>query len=213
MKCSPVDSLGHGLCGDRASQHVESRDVVSREGEHPLPGPAERGLAGRRVGEHRIRRQRDALRGAGAAAGLDDEGDALADGGGEVGRGRVVADEDRGPAGERPRSASRTPGPGGTTRSSLMSATLARADPGLRARASARTRAARTFRDAARGASAHGYSRLSTARGTATSRGRASRGRRRDPRPPRRFRRRAGSPRPRTPAGRRVRRRRRSSRT
>ena len=48
---------------------------------------------------------------------------------------------------------------------------------------------------------------LSSARGTGTSRGRASPGRRRGPRPPRRSCRPAGSPRPRTAAGRPARRR------
>ena len=170
--------------GERTGEHVETGDVVHGEGEEPLARAAQRRSARRGGGEHGIRREGHPLGPAGRPARLDDESDAGVDLPRKiVGGCGLVGDDGEG-------------GPSGEGRPQLHENAVASGDDPQLPHRLALTRAA-----------------LSTARGRPTSRGRASRGRRRDPRRPRRCHRRAASPPPRRSAGRRGRHRLRSSRT
>ena len=62
-----------GLCGERAHQHVDSSDVVGREGHDPLSRPAQVRVGGRGARQEGISPERHALRTPGRAARLHDD--------------------------------------------------------------------------------------------------------------------------------------------
>ena len=164
-----------GARRDRPGEHVEARDVVGRQREHPLARPAECRLARRRIRQHGVRTERDALGAPRRPAALNHECGPERHGARHILGARAIGrDQDRRPA--RKSGAQRVEHAGARPN-----------DP--------------------QGARHRKPPPLSSATGRATSRGRASPGTRPDPRPPRRCRRRASSPRRRTAAGRRARRR------
>ena len=102
VKCSPSTVTGSVCGGQRAREHVQARDVVRRQGEHPLAGAAQRRLARRRVGQQSVCRQRHPLGPPRRSARLDDQGDALLDGRRQLGLARLAGrDQDRVTAGQR----------------------------------------------------------------------------------------------------------------
>ena len=113
-----------GLGRERAREHVQPRDVVRRQGEHPLAGAAERRLARGRVGEQGVGRQRDALRAGPSIRSSRRRGRSAArrSPAGRPGRRRRRSTTRiASPPASASRSAARTPSPGGTTRSASPS--------------------------------------------------------------------------------------------